>query len=125
MAIEKLTVQRCNRFINDCRKQKKTKILNDGGGLYIRATAGGTASREACLAHATGNAVSNAYARGEGLNFLVLPHFPARPSTITAVTDEAGSPSLDLGAIYPQDFPYGAGILLVIEMTAQLAPLFA
>jgi len=65
MAIEKLTVQRCNRFINDCRKQKKTKILNDGGGLYIRATAGGTASREACLAHATGNAVSNAYARGD------------------------------------------------------------
>jgi integrase len=44
MAIEKLTVQRCNKFINDCRKQKKTKILNDGGGLYIRATAGGTAS---------------------------------------------------------------------------------
>jgi integrase len=44
VAIEKLTVQRCNRFINDCKKQKKTKILNDGGGLYIRATAGGTAS---------------------------------------------------------------------------------
>jgi integrase len=44
MAIEKLSVQRCNRFINDCKKQKKTKILNDGGGLYIRATAGGTAS---------------------------------------------------------------------------------
>jgi integrase len=44
MAIEKLSAQRCNRFINDCKKQKKTKILNDGGGLYIRATAGGTAS---------------------------------------------------------------------------------
>src|SRR6516162_872763 len=44
MAIEKLSVQRCNKFINDCKKQKKTKILNDGGGLYIRATAGGTAS---------------------------------------------------------------------------------
>jgi len=64
-------------------------------------------------------------ARGEGLNFLLLPHFPARPSTITTVTDEAGSPSLDLGAIYPADFPYGAGLLFVIEMTAQLAPLFA
>jgi integrase len=44
MAIEKLTVQRINKFINDCKKQKKTKVLNDGGGLYIRATAGGTAS---------------------------------------------------------------------------------
>jgi integrase len=44
MAIEKLTVQRIKKFINDCKKQKKTKVLNDGGGLYIRATAGGTAS---------------------------------------------------------------------------------
>ena len=44
MAIEKLTVQRINKFINDCKRRKKTKVLNDGGGLYVRATAGGTAS---------------------------------------------------------------------------------
>jgi integrase len=44
VAIEKLTVQRINRFINDCKKQKKTKILGDGGNLYIRATAAATAS---------------------------------------------------------------------------------
>jgi hypothetical protein len=64
-------------------------------------------------------------ARGEGINFLLVPYFPARPSTIATVTNEAGSPTLDLGAVYPQDFPYGAGVLFVIEMTAQLAPLFA
>jgi hypothetical protein len=64
-------------------------------------------------------------ARGEGVNFLVIPYFPTRPTTITTVTDEAAAAHLDLGAVYPQDFPYGAGVLFVIEMTAQLAPLFA
>ena len=44
MAIEKLTVQRIKKFINDCKKQKKTKVLNDGGGLYARATAAATGS---------------------------------------------------------------------------------
>jgi hypothetical protein len=64
-------------------------------------------------------------ARGEGRNYLLVPYFVARPTTIRAITDETGSACVDLGAIYPQDFPYGAGLLLVIEMTAQLAPLFA
>jgi hypothetical protein len=65
-------------------------------------------------------------ARGEGLNFLVIPYFPARPSTITTITNETGAANLNLMRVYPtQDFPYGAGVLFVIEMTSQLAPLFA
>jgi hypothetical protein len=68
-------------------------------------------------------------ARGEGLNFLLVPFFAANPAKITAITDEAGPPTLDLMAVFPQDLPYGslggAGFLSVIEMTSRLAPLFA
>jgi hypothetical protein len=68
-------------------------------------------------------------ARGEGVNFLVIPYFPARPSNITVLTDEDGRPLLDVMAVYPCDYPEGflhtAGSLIIIEMTSRLAPLFA
>jgi integrase len=42
--IHKLSERGCHIFIKHCKTQSKTKILNDGGGLYLRATADGTAS---------------------------------------------------------------------------------
>jgi integrase len=42
--IHKLSERGCNSFIKYCKTHSKTKILNDGGGLYLRATADGTAS---------------------------------------------------------------------------------
>jgi hypothetical protein len=73
-------------------------------------------------------------ARGEGVNFLVIPFFPVRPSVIATVTDEAGPPVLNLARIYPTDhlprisptdLAIGTGMTIVIEATTRLAPLFA
>jgi len=67
-------------------------------------------------------------ASGEGVNFLVIPYYPARPMRIIPLTDEAEPPRLDLVSVYPQDYPQGflhtTGFLIVIEMTGRLAPLF-
>ena len=63
-------------------------------------------------------------ARNEGLNFLLIPYFAAAPSTITTVTDEKGAPSLNLTTVFPQNFPYAAGVMFIVEMSSQLAPLF-
>ena len=58
-------------------------------------------------------------AHGEGLNFLVVPYYPARPSAISTVTDEAGPPILDLA-----DYNMDAGFTMIVNMTARLAHLF-
>jgi hypothetical protein len=71
-------------------------------------------------------------ARGEGVNFLVIPCYPARPLVISTVTDEAGPPLLDLtrvcptrlARISPTDLAIGAGMTIIIEATTRLSPLF-
>jgi Arm DNA-binding domain len=44
MGIHKLTRRHCRELIERCRKSGTTALEGDGGGLYLRATAAGTAS---------------------------------------------------------------------------------
>jgi hypothetical protein len=44
MAHHKLTRRQCDAYIKARQRLGKTGLANDGGGLYLRATATGTAS---------------------------------------------------------------------------------